>query len=285
VSHISLVVNSYERTYRRVLTPGFFPTVAADNATEFSEVVALVNNVDDTADALERTEALLAAGEISRVALVADHLDAARRAARLPKWAFRVRPYFLDYGIVMPHVANEEWVLGWDAEVRMENPTDWTTPAIELMSEDHRVVTANPNWPERGEVGGSLARETVERIGAWCLNHNFSDQVFLARRRFLASPVYRRFSPGAIQRAPDHPFTFEARLEAYLRATRAFRATYEPARYSIDEHDVPLVLDRLGWSRYERLRFKAISKLRRLLDAQNTLTSPRWRAWYEPADR
>ena len=71
---VALVVNTYERTYRSVLAPGFFPKIVDSNLREFDEVVALVNNVDDESDARSRAETLLSRGEITGYAFVADHI-------------------------------------------------------------------------------------------------------------------------------------------------------------------------------------------------------------------
>ena len=61
---VDLVVNCYERTYRRVLAEGFFDAIADQNRVEFAGRYAVINNVVDTADARAMAERLVASGEI-----------------------------------------------------------------------------------------------------------------------------------------------------------------------------------------------------------------------------
>ena len=62
---VDLVVNCWERSYREVLAPGFFAGIAEQNRFPFAGRVALVNNVDDVADARRRAQRLVDAGELT----------------------------------------------------------------------------------------------------------------------------------------------------------------------------------------------------------------------------
>ena len=74
---VNLLINMYERTYRKVLVPGFFPAVEKQNCRSFANRIAIINNVDSRKDAASRAELLLASGEIDRYFFVADHIDQA----------------------------------------------------------------------------------------------------------------------------------------------------------------------------------------------------------------
>jgi len=224
---IDLVVNCFERTYRDVLSPGTFARIEADNATRFGTRTALVNNVDDRADAQRRADALIATGEIDRVAFVADHIDAALARTRVPRDELS---WHLDWGLVAVTLDGAPWVLHWDADVRLREPCDWTGPAIELMERDPRVLAANPNW----EIP-NLDEFTSEDAGAFALGHGFSDQVFLGRRSELGGPIYGQRCV-ARWRYP-YPDSFEARIDAHLRHAGRLRATYRDAIY---EHPVTM---------------------------------------------
>lgn len=231
---VGLVVNTYERTYRDVLSPGFFPSITAQNRREADEVVALVNNVADRADATARAEALVAAGEISAYAFVADHLPGALGAARLPSRVLRRRPYLLDYGLVMPHVVGTRWLLGWDAETRLPVPIDWVTPSLRLLTDDPRVFHTSLGWSVAPGEPGPLG-EAVDHVGDFALGWGFSDQLFLLRRTDLVGPIWRSFAPAAAVRHAPHPYTFEYRVEAHQRAVRRHRATLTTVRYETND--------------------------------------------------
>lgn len=272
---VALVVNAYERTYRSVLAPGYFPALIASNQRDFDETVALINNVDDEADARSRAERLVSTGEITRFEFVADHVGRALVAAGLTMRSLRRHPYLLDYGLVMPHVCEAEWLLGWDAETRLDAPVNWVDPSVELLSRHPRLFHASLAWPGLESPEGYRAEE-VGRLGDYSLNWGFSDQLFLVRRIELIGPRYRRFAPMAAARHAPHPTTFEYRVEAYQRASRRPRATLATVRYSTNF--VPGgVLGRVGSTRFEQERMRWLYRLEYyMLKRLPRAAGPRW---------
>jgi hypothetical protein len=259
MTSVGLVVNCYERTWRQVLAPGYFPAVVSQNRFAFDEVVALVNNVDDRDAATERAQALVDAGEITSFAFVADHLGAALETAGLSRRALRRRPYLLDYGITMPHVVSTQWLLGWDAEAHLLEATDWVTPSIGLMQEDARVFHTSLSWPALPHEPGAIG-EAVERKGPWSLNYGFSDQLFLLRRHELMRPIYRSFAPAAAVRHAPHPYTFEYRVEAHQRATGRMRASLTTVDYATNDLELG-VIARTGRTRRDAAEIRALRML------------------------
>lgn len=256
---VALVVNTYERTYRSVLSPGYFPRLVSANRRDFDEVVALVNNVDDESDARSRAEALVTRGEITRYAFVADHIAFALERSGLSPRSLRRHPYLLDYGLVMPHVCESEWLVGWDAETELETDTNWVDPSIELLQQNPRLFHASLAWPGF-HAGDGHEAEAVGAIGDYSINWGFSDQLFLLRREELIGSIYRRFAPIAAARHAPHPTTFEYRVEAYQRAVRRPRATLATLRYKTNF--VPGgVLGRVGSTRYEYERMRWLYRL------------------------
>lgn len=228
---VGLVVNSYERTYREVLSPGFFPHIAFSNSRAFDQVVALINNVDDVADAERRARGLLDRGEITGYHFVEQVLPHALQHSGLSARTLGRRPYLLDYGLVMPHVVNTRWLLGWDAETSLDEPHDWISPSISLMAAHPQVFHAGLNWHTLDDSDPGLAAEAITSVDDFVLNYGFSDQLFLVRRLELRDLQWRTFAPAAIVRHAPHPYTFEYRVESYQRATRRMRATLSAVRY------------------------------------------------------
>ena len=224
---VDLVINCFERSYRDVLAPGFFHRVEQQNRRRFERRTALVNNVSDRADAQARADVLLSTREIDRVVFVADRIGHAVertqvRAADLS--------WHLDWALVAVTLDGPDWVLHWDADVRLSRPVDWVGPALQLMARDPRVLVANPNW----EIA-NLAAFTSEEAGDFGLGHGFSDQVFLARREEMGAPIYGQRCI-ARWRYP-YPDSFEARVDAHLRHAGRLRATFRGAIY---EHPVAM---------------------------------------------
>lgn len=258
---VDLAVNCYERTYRDVLAPGYLRGIAEQNRFDFAGVYVVINNVDSRDDAMARADALVGSGEITGYEFVADHLDEALRAARLRRRALGSRPYFVDYALAMALVGTSPYLLGWDAEVRLEQPADWVTGGVALLEERSDVFSCAPRWPARAL--DTLDEETISSDGPWRLGWGFSDQVWLLRRSELASPIWRKLAPASVARHASHPFTFEARMESYQRVARRFRATHSEVRYV--HNDIAPVLSRLGESRFEAFRSRQLLRLGRVL--------------------
>lgn len=270
---VDLVVNCYERTYRTVLSDGFFNDIAAQNDVSFAGKYVVINNVDNREDAKARAESLVATSELLGFSFVADTIAQACAVTGVTRRMLtRPHPYLLDFGLVMAVTGTSPWLLGWDAEVRLHQPRDWVSPAVSLMSRRDDVFSAAPRWPARQR--DTLEDETVARDGDWCLNCGFSDQVFLVRRHEVAAPIYRRLAPAAWARHAEHPWTLESRLEAYQRASRRLRATHSEVRYG--HNDLSEVVARIGGRGLrERLQHRALAKTAGLLQKSPT-TSPAW---------
>ena len=261
---VDLLVNCYERTYRDVLTLGFFPAIESQNLVGFANRIALINNVADPVDARERAEALVQLGELDHFVFVEERLDAALQRTGLRRRNLGQRPYLVNYALVMAVSGPSPYVLGWDAEVVLEEPNDWITPALELLEQRPEVFSAAPRWPARSF--DTLDAETIITQSPWRLTWGFSDQLWLARRAELASPIYRRFALATLARTPMHTFSFEARIESYQRSRFRFRAVHEGTRYRHNELEG--VIHRLGGpTRIEQIRALLSRITRKILHA------------------
>ena len=227
---VDLVVNCFERTYREVLAGGFLEQVVAQNRFRFARRTVLINNVDDITNAKRLADARLQGGEVDEVHLVADCLPEALRRTGLE---------LRDLGAGAPHsvpslvavtLPGPPWVLHWDAEIRLREPRDWISDGIAAMSADRRILVAAPRWRSP-----KLEAEVVEPQPPFDLCFGFSDHVYLGRRAELGGPIYsdrcvvRRRYPLA-----HRGYTFEARLDAYMRHQGRFRALHREVGY---EHD------------------------------------------------
>ncbi len=221
---VDLVVNCFERTFRDVLSAGWFAGIERDNRLRFTMRTALVNNVESRAAAQALAGERIAGGELDRVVFVDDHRGAALARTGLRPGDLEPVPQFSDWALVAVTLDGPDFVLHWDADVRLDEPIDWIRPAIELMGADRRILVANPNWQQ-----SNVDDFTLEEHGPFALGHGFSDQVFLGRRSELGTPIYRQRCV-ARWRYP-FPETFEARVDAYLRHAGRLRAVHREATY------------------------------------------------------
>jgi hypothetical protein len=248
---IDLVTNVYERSYREVLQPGWFPWIEDQNRQRFARRTALINNVEDRDDAVHRAEDLVERGELDTYAFVDDLLPAALEKTGLTQRDLGRIARYTDYLLAAVTMEGPPWLLYWDADVHLDAPVDWVTPALQLMAEDGRVLVSNPVWADP-----TLERETIEWRGDFAIGQGFSDQLFLVRRREFAAPIYRQRCAVLCRSPMAHMGAlFETRVDAWMRHHERVRATYTEATYVHPpetagvSYPAESFMDRLRWYR------------------------------------
>jgi hypothetical protein len=224
---VDLVVNTFERSYRRVLEPGFFSAIEEQCRFPFARRIALINNVDDESAARRRAEALVAAGELTGFELVRERLPDALERTGLGESDLGVTRHYTDAMIVAVTLPGSPWLVHWDADIRLAEARDWITPSVELMDRDARVLCANPDnlhHPVRYAAG--------ERVNGFALTLGFSDQLFLARRADLGKPIYGERCVAALRNPVAHlGWIFEMWIDSYMRHHGRLRASELSTRY------------------------------------------------------
>ncbi|MGH2864935.1 MAG: hypothetical protein ACRDJX_06760 [Solirubrobacteraceae bacterium] len=232
---VDLVINTFERTYRRALEPGAVGLIREANRYRFARCVVLVNNVADREDAIGRGRLLLEQGAIDELHFVAEHLECALQRTGLRRRELEPLLHYSDGPLVAAALSGSPWFLYWDPEARMREPCDWVAPALELMRADARVMVSNPSW-EAPDADGRLPgveREAIDELGGFALGHGFSDQVFLGRRSSFAAPIYGQRCIARITYPAAHKaHVFEARAGAYMRHHERLRATSLSCSYT-----------------------------------------------------
>jgi len=247
---VDLVINCYERTYRSVLAPGFVSRVTNDCSYPFARRTILLNNIHDMEDARRRAQELIAAGEIDQINLVEDHLDEALSVTGLTRKRLGKIAHFSNWALTALVIPGHDFMVHWDAEIRMVQPYNWIDPALQLFAADTRVAVANPLW-----VSGEHSPEFRERSGDFALSYGFCDQVFLIDRREFARPIYDHWVPIALRYPVAHisPY-FEQMIDSYLRVAGRYRATHMIARY---EHPIE---EGIAYPRGLRIRTLTVAK-------------------------
>jgi hypothetical protein len=224
---VELLVNTFERTYRAVLAPGFFRGIEQQNHFQFARRVALIGNVDDRSQAEALARERIEDGEIDEVFWVDERLPAALERTGLTQRDLGDVPFFTDWALVAVTLPGCDWLLHWDADIQLEAAVDWITPTLAVMEDDRRLLVGNPNWE-----ADTLDREAIERRPPFVIGRGFSDQLFLVRRSELAGPIYSERCIARLRYPVAHlGHIFEARVDAYMRHNDRLRATYADARY------------------------------------------------------
>lgn len=261
MNSVGLVINVYERTYRRVLAPGFFTKLIESLNYNFAEVSVLVSNVDNRNEVNLRAKRLLEDGEITSYYFVEDLVPQALLSLNVSPRMRKKRPFLLDFGLVMPLATETKWLLGWDAEAQMSKKSDWIDRGIEFLQSDKRIFHVSLNWPPLSPGDPGLEGEVIEWKEGFGLSWGFSDHVFLLERNKLLQPIYRTFAPRALVRHAPHPYTFEYRMESYQRCSNLLKATFKDLFYEMHSETNAGVIQRTGEGFFDKLTLHTLRKL------------------------
>ena len=260
-SSVDFIVNTFERTYPKVLSPGYIQEMVDDHCYPFVRRVVLINNVENRADAEEMARSRQATGEITEYYFVADLLDRTLREAELVLTDLQPTIHYTDWALTAIFLQGSDFVVHCDADVRMKEPQDWITPSLDLMARDGRIAVANPNWTK-----DTLNQEARELQGEFGIGYGFSDQLFLVRRSEFAQPIYKFHAPISLR----YPLSasgriFEQMADSYMRVNGRMRATLVAATY-IHGADEGGTHPRLkGIAKLRRLRNRGLLSLMRML--------------------
>ena len=249
---VDLFVNTFERTYTKVLSKGFFPSIEEQNQYRFSKKIALINNIQSRKDASIRADILIERGEIDAYYFVADYLDQALQKTGLNYEDLGRTQHYTDCALVTVTLSKSPWLLYWDAEISLRKPVNWIDPAIKLMKNEPFVFVVNPN-PDSNWIKDSVKNGTMEIKGDFALSYGFSDQVFLVRSNELSRPIYKEKCLASLRYPMAHIGSiFEMRVDAYMRTHRRLRATYISATYINPDNEGLSYPPELSW--IERIR-------------------------------
>ncbi len=234
---VDLVVNTFERTYRRALSPGAVARIVESNRHPFARRVVLINNVADRTHAARLAQQRVEEREIDEFRFVDELLEDALAEVGLAEDELEPLLHYSDAPLVAATMTGSPWMLYWDPEARLLESADWIAPALELMSRDPRVMVANPSWepPDASNRRPGVEREAIATADGFAVGEGFSDQVFLASRQALAAPIYRQRCIARIAYPAAHKaHVFEARVDAHMRHHGRLRATSLSATYATD---------------------------------------------------
>ena len=272
---VDLIVSMYERTYRKVLVPGFFPAIEDQNRRPFANKIAVINNVASPEDAAGLAGRLVVAGEIDRFVFVSGQIDQALEKTGLSNADLGRVANYTNWALVSVCAAQSPWFVIWDSEIGLTEPMNWIDPSIAVLTENDRAFVASPN-PHPDWLRGSVERKTATLCGDFAFGFGFSDQVFLARTRQFARPIYGEKCLSSLRYPLAHLGSiFEERVDAYMRNHRLWRAIYAPAVYHHPEETIGLGYPK-GISNVEYFKLKRNEYLHRKLRNRSISRLLRW---------
>lgn len=227
---VDLIFNTYELTYKKILTPNFINEVVHQNKYKFKNIFVVINNVKDRSQVENICKELISNNVINDYFFVEDYLDEVLERTGLKKQDIKNLKHYIDWALVSIFISKSEYLLKWDADVNLVEPCNWIEPSLIELNKNPNFIVANPIWDRELK---RRERESLFKSEDFLYTQDFSDQIFLVKKTNFIKPIYKFFHIYSL-RFPLAEFgsIFEKRVDSYLRCKGKIRVTYRKAMYS-----------------------------------------------------
>lgn len=225
---VDIVFNCYERTYSHVLTEQFIIKTVNDNHFEFNNVFVVINNVENHLEVENIAQNLKNRKIIDDFFFVKDYIDEVLSIVKLKmKYLGRIH-YYTDWALIISHIAKSDYVLHWDANLKLIKSGDWITPSLKEFEKNPQIFTAALYT----DIHDEAEELTYEKNNQFFIDFFFSDQLFLVKRKTLLKPIYKyrhicQFIYPQVHIAP----TFESMLGGFMFRNNRIRILYKKCTY------------------------------------------------------
>jgi hypothetical protein len=234
---VEFVLNCFERNIDAVLAPEFLTRAMAQHRYPFALRTVLINNVSDPERAALMAESAVNRGEIDRYLFVNQLVEEGLRVTNLRRRDFGRYLHWSDCCLAALVADGPDHLCYVDVDLELKEPTDWISPALDVMAVDPRVKVGNPNWVMAD--GRTTVAEESDDIGvSHFIGYGFTDQVFLVRRSHFARSLRTRVVPLWVQCPATLRWTgaqgglfFEQVMDGYMRRSYSMRVTIATAEF------------------------------------------------------
>jgi len=229
VQKVDLVINCWEKNYRKVCNGKFIDRVINYNQYKFKNVFILVNNVKNKNSIIKKLDSLTIKKKIDEYFFVKDYIKRANEISGLTKDDYKRVENYINWALCIPIISRSEYVLHWDPDVDMIIEGNWISDSIKQMKNDSNIIAANPSWDREY---GLRKHESFKEDKFFFYTHDFSDQVYLIRRVDFLKPIYKYWHIYSLRCPLAHiGSTYEKRVDGYMKRKNKIRITHKKAVY------------------------------------------------------
>ncbi len=225
---VTFETKCWDKDWRFLLTTNYLEKNIAHQQFPFTRRVIFINNVRDTQAVTTAADRIKSQGVIDDYYVVEQYADEALRFFQIPKESFGRGYYYSIAELVSLYLCSTEYILHFAGDTYMPQPSDWVTPALDILERRPDIVIANPTW-NNNYLGAE--QESTSQDNDFFYGYGFSDQCYLVRTRDFRQPIYMEKN-NASERYPEYGGElFEKRVDAWMRNHQHLRATYRHNSY------------------------------------------------------
>ena len=226
---VDLVLNCYEKTYKKLLRQEYINSIVVQNSFEFTNVIVIVSNVDDRGVLEEILSNLQSSNTITKYYFVDDYLNETLKKLGISMESLGKIKHYSTWAFVMAEVVKSEFFVHWDTDISLSQSVDWITPSIKLFDKVSNLFITNPNWDNQED---QVKAESCESDDDFYYGYGISDQLFMGKSGDFKGSIYNEKHIYSLRYPMSHiaPI-YEMRIDSYMRNHKKIRATYRGVSY------------------------------------------------------
>jgi len=225
---VTFETKCYEKDWEILLKTGRLEQMISRNEFDFAARVLYINNVSQPEQVQQWAERLKDRGVITEHILVDDHADAALDFFGLDRSDFKGGYYYSIQELVGVYLCKTDYLLHFSGDSILDGSFGWIDQAVERMSCDSRIKTANCLW---NHARDEVHEGTFDPDGRFWVGYGFSDQCYLIPTAEFRKPIFHGVNPAS-ERYPGYGGElFEKRVDAWMRNNSYQRATWMQGSY------------------------------------------------------
>jgi hypothetical protein len=226
---VDLIINCYEGTQEKVLSKIFIHEVLNQNKYNFKNVFIVINNVRDKRSIAKKAGKLKKEGVINGYFFVEDYIDKVLKFVKIKKGDLEPILHYSDWALVSIYISKSAYLLHWDPDVYLERSIDWVSPSLDKMMSKRSFMVASPLL--KGS-SGVMRHESYQEDENYFYNDDFSDQIFLVRKKDFLRPIYGHNHIYSLRFPLAHiGSVFEKRIDSYMKRQNKIRIIFKKVPY------------------------------------------------------
>ena len=226
---VTFATSVYEKDWRNVLQTGRIEEMISACNYQFDAKLLVVNNIEPEPELLNVCQKLQLTGVLDIVLFSNTCCTQILNYFEISNQNLHPGYNYLIQNLTALYFCPSEYLLWFTCDSIIENNHDWILSSIDAMNNDDKFVVANPNWNTDHRA---VQKESSSRTDSFFIGYGFSDQCCLLPVNQYRQPIYHFDHPDS-ERYPLYAgFSFERRIDSWMRSQGKLRLTHAKAVYN-----------------------------------------------------
>jgi len=222
----------WENDWRNILIGDYLDRAIAKCNHQFTKKNLIINNVNDKSLVEEYAKIKVEEGFIDSYYFSDDYANEALKFFDIDVNSFRGGYHYSIAELVGIYLCETEYLLHFSSDSYIDKNSDWIDDAIDIMSNNTNILTANPSWIK--EFITDDVRNNWDWIGEndkFFITRGFSDQCYLIKVNIVKDKIYNERNPASERYPAYGGELFEKRVDAFMMNHNYLRISSKVSNY------------------------------------------------------